>query len=244
MTAVVPTLKTFEIIYPSADGEPVAETYDHVYAIFTTLAVLKQYLAHRQATVLANQFLYYAQGFPKLRVAPDVMVIFDVEPGGRDNYKIWSEGEVPKVIFEITSPGTKSEDQNNKKDLYEGIEVQEYWLFDPKGEWITEKLRGYRLGEEGYQLIRDNRSEVLQLRLEIEGKVIGFYREDNGEKLLIPDEWAPAFQAERQRAEAESQRAEAEKQRAEAESQRAAELESLLARYREEFGELPEDKRY
>ncbi|MEG3932099.1 MULTISPECIES: Uma2 family endonuclease [unclassified Microcoleus] len=227
MTTVVPTLQTSEIVYPSADGEPLAETYDHVYAILTTLEVLKQYLADRRATVLANQFLYYAQGFPKVRVAPDVMVIFDVEPGGRDNYKIWEEGQVPKVIFEITSPGTKSEDQNNKKDLYERLEVQEYWLFDPRGEWIPEQLRGYRLGVEGYQLIRDNRSDVLQLRLEIEGKILGFYREDNGDKLLIPDELASALKAERQRAEAERQR--------------AAELESLLARYREQFGELPED---
>ncbi|MEG4303760.1 hypothetical protein QUB16_13725 [Microcoleus sp. D3_18a_C4] len=31
MTTVVPTLKTSEIVYPSADREPVAETYDHVY---------------------------------------------------------------------------------------------------------------------------------------------------------------------------------------------------------------------
>jgi len=49
--------------------------------LLTTLEVLRQYLKGRQATVLGNQFLYYAQGFPKLRVAPDVMVIFDVEPG-------------------------------------------------------------------------------------------------------------------------------------------------------------------
>jgi hypothetical protein len=62
-----------------------------------TLEVLKQYLADRQATVLGNQFLYYAEGFPKLRVAPDLMVIFDVAPGGRDNYKIWEEKQVPAV---------------------------------------------------------------------------------------------------------------------------------------------------
>ncbi|MCC3642675.1 MAG: Uma2 family endonuclease [Microcoleus sp. PH2017_33_LGB_O_A] len=230
MTAVVTTLKTSEIIYPSADGEPVAET---------TLSVLKQYLADRRATVLANQFLYYAQGFPKVRLTPDVMVIFDVEPGGRDNYKIWEEGQVPKVIFEMTSPSTQSEDKVIKKDLYERLEVQEYWLFDPKGEWIPEKLRGYRLGVEGYQIITDSRCEVLQLRLEIEGKLIGFYREDNGEKLLTPDELASALKAERQRAEAERQHAEVESQRAQSESQRAAELESLLARYREQFGKLP-----
>lgn len=232
MTAVAPIIKSSEIIYPSSDGEPVAESYDHFYVISVTLEVLKQYLLNRQATVLANQFLYYAQGFPKLRVAPDVMVIFDVEPGGRDNYKTWEEGQVPKVIFEMTSKSTRNEDKFTKKDLYERLEVHEYWLFDPRGEWIAEKLQGYRLRGDTYELITDNRSEPLKLRLAIEDKLIGFYREDNGEKLLIPDELASALNAERQRAEAERQRAEAERQRAD-------ELESLLARYREQFGELP-----
>jgi Uncharacterized protein conserved in cyanobacteria len=134
-----------DIFYPSSDGKPVAETYLHLYALLVTLEVLTQYLQGRRATVLANQFLYYAEGFPKLRVAPDVMVIFEVEPGGRDNYKIWEEKQVPAVIFEMTSKSTKNEDLTEKKTLYERLGVQEYWLFDPKGEWIKSKLRGYRL---------------------------------------------------------------------------------------------------
>ncbi len=158
MTALTPTLKQSQPFYASADGEPVAETYDHLYALLTTLEVLRQYLLGRQATVLGNQFLYYAQGFPKLRVAPDVMVIFDVEPGGRDNYKIWSEGQVPVVIFEMTSAGTQEQDTGFKKTLYEQLEVQEYWLFDPKGEWIEQRLRGYRLRGESYEPITDSRS--------------------------------------------------------------------------------------
>ena len=72
-------------LYPSSDGEPVAETYDHLYALLITLEVLRQYLDGQQATVLGNQFLYYSQGFPKLRTVPDVMVIFDVVSGGRDS---------------------------------------------------------------------------------------------------------------------------------------------------------------
>lgn len=111
MTATLKVAQQTEPFYPSEDGEPVAETYDHLYALLTTLEVLRQYLLGRQATVLGNQFLYYAQGFPKLRVAPDVMVIFDVPPGGRDNYKIWEEGQVPSVIFEMTSKSTKNQDQ-------------------------------------------------------------------------------------------------------------------------------------
>ena len=237
MTATLPVASQTEIFYPSADGEPVAETFDHLYALLTTLEVLKQYLANRQATVLADQFLYYSQGFPKLRVAPDVMVIFDVAPGGRDNYKLWEEGQVPSIIFEMTSGGTQDKDQVFKKMLYEQLGVKEYWLFDPKGEWIEEKLRGYRLRGEIYESITDSRSEPLQLRLQIEGRLIGFYREDTGEKLLIPDELAEALQQEvgaRQQAEEqveqERQRAEQERQRAE---QAEAEVEQLKAKLRE-----------
>lgn len=235
---VTPTVKQTQPFYPSADGEPVAETYVHLYALLTTLEVLRQYLKGRQATVLANQFLYYAQGFPKLRVAPDVMVIFDVEPGGRDNYKIWSEGQVPVVIFEMTSLGTQERDTSFKKTLYEQLEVQEYWLFDPKGEWIEEQLRGYRLRGESYEPITDSRSESLQLRLAVEGELIGFYREDSGDKLLIPDELVEALGEEvKARQQAQEQAAQAQEQAAQAQ-ERAAQAEALLTRYRERFGEL------
>ncbi len=224
MTATSPTTPTTPIFYPSSDGEPVAETYDHLYALLTTLEVLKQYLTGRQATVLADQFLYYAQGFPRLRIAPDVMVIFDVEPGGRDNYKTWEEGQIPVVIFEMTSKSTQDQDKTFKKTLYEQLGVLEYWLFDPKGEWIEQKLQGFRLRGETYELITDSRSEPLQLRLAIEGKLIGFYREDTGEKLLIPDELAQALQQAEERAEQAQQQ--------------LAEMEANLARYREQFGLL------
>jgi len=75
--------------------------------------------------------------------------------------------------------------------------VQEYWLFDPKGEWITQQLLGYRLVEENYVLIPDNISQVLGLRLEPAGQLIHFYRLDNGEKLLTPDELLVAKEQER-----------------------------------------------
>jgi Uma2 family endonuclease len=134
------------IVYPSGDGEPVAESYAHMYVMFVTLEVLRQYLAGQQATVLANQFLYYAQGFPKLRVAPDVMVILQVPPGGRDSYKIWEEGQVPQVIFEMTSAQTQRQDQEYKKDLYQALGVQEYWLFDPKGRMDYPAVIGLSFG--------------------------------------------------------------------------------------------------
>jgi Putative restriction endonuclease len=197
MTSLLPSSQSTEVFYPSSDGEPLAESYVHLCALLATLEVLRQYLLGKQGTVLSNQFLYYAQGFPRLRVAPDVMVIFNVAPGGRDNYKIWEEGQVPVVIFEMTSEGTKNQDMGFKKTLYEQLGVLEYWLFDPKGEWIKEQLQGYRLRGEVYEPITDSRCEPLQLRLQIEGQLIGFYREDTGEKLLIPEELAEALKQEK-----------------------------------------------
>ncbi len=207
-----------EIVYSSSDGEPLAETYDHLIAITTTLLILLQHVEGQQATVLANQFLYYAQGFPRLRVAPDVMVILGVPPGGRDNYKTWVEGQVPAVIFEMTSPSTRSQDEIEKKQLYESIGVTEYWQFDPRGEWIPEKLRGYRLagaGDQVYVPIVDYRSEVLQLQLSVDQSIIAFHRLDNGIKLLTTQELTLGLKQAETRAATESQRANVEAQRAE-----------------------------
>ena len=210
--------------YPSSDGEPVAETYDHFYAIAILLEMLRQYLTGRQATVLGNQFLYYAQGLPRMRVAPDVMVIFDVAPGGRDNYKIWEEGQVPAVVFEITSKGTQSVDIGFKRDLYAQMGVQEYWLFDPKNEWVEGQLQGYRLNGEEYLLILNGQSLVLGLQLSIEDKKIALHRLDNGEKLPFPSELAEQVSQERQA------KLDAE--------QSKQELEVLLQRYRDRYGDL------
>lgn len=197
MTGLLPTSQSTEIFYPSSDGEPLAETSVHADAIINTVTVLREYLKGQSAIVLADQFLYYAQGFPRLRVAPDVMVIFNVAPGSRDNYKIWEEGQIPVVIFEMTSEGTKNQDTGFKKTLYEQLGVLEYWLFDPKGEWIQEQLQGYRLRGEMYESITDGRCEPLQLRLQVEEQLISFYREDIGEKLLIPEELAEALTQEK-----------------------------------------------
>ena len=217
-----------EVFYPSEDGEPLAESYDHLYAILVTLEVLRQYLQGQRATVLADQFLYYAQGFPRLRVAPDVMVIFGVEPGGRDNFKVWQEGAVPSVIFEMTSKGTQQIDQTHKYCLYAQLGVQEYWLFDPKGEWLDSPLMGYRLNGDDYVAIEDGCSQVLGLRLEVEGKLIGFTEIETGRRLPMPAELSQELEKERQRADQASRWAEAERLKAEQQAQRAERLRAQL----------------
>ena len=234
MTAMI----TPTIYYPSGDGEPVAETFDHLYVILITIEVLRLYLQDVQACILGNQFLYYEEGNSGKRCAPDVMVIFGVKPGSRDNYKIWEEGAVPSVVFEMTSRGTKEKDNVEKKNLYAQIGVQEYWQFDPKGEWISEQLRGFQLVDGQYVPILNSISIALGLRLEVTGSLISFYRLDNGEKLLIPlelQERAQRFETELTMEQTRSQELEAELHETQIQ---AEELQAQIDRYRDRFGEL------
>ena len=241
MTAMIPS----KIYYPSGDGQPVAETFDHLYVILITIEVLRLYLQDVQACVLGNQFLYYEEGNSGKRCAPDVMVSFGVKPGSRDNYKIWEEGSIPSVVFEMTSRGTKENDDVDKKKLYAQIGIEEYWQFDPKGEWIKEQLRGFRLINGKYVPIVNSTSTALGLRLEVMGALISFYRSDNGEKLLIPAELQEKAEQEQARSQkfmnqlqvtqsqSEQFKTESEQYRSQAEA-----LQAQLDRYRDRFGEL------
>lgn len=230
MTGTLVTATESEIFYPIEDGKPLAESPEHFQVILNTFTVLAQYLQGQKAVVMSNQFLFYIQNNPRARVAPDVMVIFDVEHSDRQNYKIWSEGETPKVVFEMTSPSTRSEDTGFKYGIYKQMGVEEYWLFDPKGEWIPEKLRGYRLQdiviagteETFYQPIQDGISQALQLRLQVEDKLIGFYRLSNGEKLPIPNELLETV--ETQKVVIETQKVAIATQEAELEAERSARI--------------------
>lgn len=246
MTTLLPQAPA--IVYPSSDGEPLAETSVHIDAIIDAVVVLRQHLDGQSAIVLADQFLYYAQGYPKLRVAPDIMVVLNVTPGPRDNYKLWEEEQVPVVIFEITSEGTKNQDQGFKKTLYEQLEVREYWQFDPKSEWLEGQLKGYRLHGERYEPVVDSRIEPLHLRIAVDGQQVAFYREDTGEKLLASGELAQALRKEvrsrqqaEERAEQEHQRAEQEHQRAEQERQRAEQAETQVEQLKERLRSLGVD---
>ena len=241
MTAMIPS----KIYYPCGDGEPVAETFDHLYVILITIEVLRLYLQDIQACVLGNQFLYYEEGNSGKRCAPDVMVSFGVRPGSRDNYKIWEDGAIPNVVFEMTSRGTREKDNIEKINLYAQIGIEEYWQFDPKGEWISEQLRGFRLVDGQYVPILNLVSTVLGLRLEVTGALISFYRSDNGEKLLIPLELQEKVEWSQEKLRLEqirSQELEIQLKVTQSESEQfrsqAEELQAQLDRYRYRFGEL------
>src|SRR6266849_154709 len=122
-----------EDLYPSSDDKPVAETQVHVRLLLRLLGMLECHFRKEEDVLVAgNIFLYYAEGEPKKRRSPDIMVVRGVKGRhSRRSFMTWLERTVPSCIIELTSKKTAKEDINVKKPLYRRLGVREYILFDP-----------------------------------------------------------------------------------------------------------------
>ena len=71
------------------------------------------------------------------RVGPDLFIAFDVDSRGirenLPNYWIWETGKAPDFVMEVASPSTAEGDMGWKRELYQRLQIQEYWRFDPTG---------------------------------------------------------------------------------------------------------------
>ncbi len=169
MIATLPPKDRVE--YPTSDGRPLAETELHGREIIALLLMLEQYFADRaDVYVWGNNFIYYEEGNPRACFSPDCYVVFGVEKKERDCYKVWEEGgHIPSVVVEVTSRKTRRED-DEKKAKYSSLGIREYFMFDPKGEYIKDFLRGFRLEDGVYVPITPNaagRLESRELNLEL-----------------------------------------------------------------------------
>ena len=135
-----------EIDYPTSDGQPMAETTLH-RRIMTDLiqGLERQYRDVPDVWVGGNLFLYFEQGRPQAVVAPDVLLVKGVRKWDRPIYKLWEEGRVPSLVVEVTSDSTRDEDLSKKKGIYQRLGVEEYFLFDPYGDYLEPRLQGQRL---------------------------------------------------------------------------------------------------
>ena len=144
--------------YPSSDGRPMAETPVH-YAcmVYVTEALKHRYREQPDVYVGANMLHYYEQGNPQASVSPDVFVVLGArkdehrEGGWRDTYRLWEEPKAPDFVLEITSRSTRKEDLGKKRNLYATLGVSEYVLHDPRAEYLSPPLQGFRLGRGAYE---------------------------------------------------------------------------------------------
>jgi len=197
--------------YPHRDGRPMGETDVHRNVMFETIETLKAYYAGQQVYVTGNLLVFYKPGDKRRQVSPDAMVVKGAPPGLRLNYLIWEEGFSPNVVIEITSPSTRREDLKKKFEVYrDEMKVNEYFLFDPKNEYLKPQLQGYRLREGQYLSI-----EPVSGRLP--SGELGLHFESAGEQLRIFDpalsRWLPTVQEARDLAEEALDNAQRENER-------------------------------
>lgn len=213
-------------IYPESDGKPMAETDVHRSLLTDLVFTLETHFqSEPDVYVSGNLLVYYVKNNPAKCFAPDVFFVRGVPKGQRRIYKLWEEGVAPQIVIELTSRKTWKEDLQTKWRLYEELGVQEYFIFDPEYDYLDESLVGYRLenGKYAELEVKDGRvkSEVLGLELVDTGETLRLFDPATEQFLPTTNESAIAYQ----------ELQEAQKHN--------AELEVTLARYREQFGDLP-----
>jgi Uma2 family endonuclease len=202
------------IRYPTSDGRPMAETDLHRIQMVSSISALEmRYADDPNVYVSGNLLLYYEPENKRRHVSPDVFIVKGVEKKVRDYYLLWQEGKGPDAIIEMTSSSTRKEDTTKKFKLYRDVlKVREYFLFDPRGDYLKPTLQGYRLSRREYVPIAPvaNRlpSSVLGLHLERSGTDLRFFDPETGEWLPTLQEQAQLERAGRLRAEAAVERLE------------------------------------
>ena len=214
--------KSPELDYPSGDGRPMAETPLHRMNMTDVIAMLEErFAAEDDVYVSGNMLMYYVPGNRHRHLSPDVFFVRGVPKNKpRKYYLVWEE-RPPQCVIELTSQSTQDEDLIDKRQIYEEtIRVEEYFLFDPYGEYLKPVLQGFRLIEGAYVTIEpvDGRlpSETLGLHLEANGCWLRLYDPQQDQWLPTPKE--ARDEAEAAQREAETARREAEAARSKAEA--------------------------
>ena len=206
--------------YPSSDGKPVAETPLHYDRLTDVAAMLKHRYGHRPDVYAgANMLFYDTEGNSRRHLSPDVFVAFGVGNHDRDVYKLWEE-RPPAFILEITSKSTRGRDEGTKRHRYARWGVAEYFLYDPRAEYLDPPLRGLSLVGRRYRRMperalpngaRGHFSAALGLWLWLRDGELRLYDPATGADLLTPAEQVARADAEAARADTEaSARAKAE----------------------------------
>ena len=215
--------------YPSSDGRPMAESdFQRIPLTYAVDRLRCHFRNHAEVYVSGNLLLYFEEGNPGARVAPDVFVVFGVRNVERSSYRLWEESKSPDFVLEITSRATWREDQTSKRELYRRLGVQEYWHYDPTRDYLEPPLQGLDLVDGAYERLpgwelADGtlalRSEVLGLELRLAGRRMRFHDPQTGEDLLDLTETEDQLrEIEDQRRKIEDQRREIEDQRRKAEA--------------------------
>jgi Uma2 family endonuclease len=198
------------------------------------------------------------------RFAPDLFVVFDVDPHPRTRWVVSAEGKGLHFVMEVHVGGDRKKDAERNVRRYAELGIPEYFVYDR----AREHLRGWRLPSpdarayapivpQGGRYV----SHALGLELFLEGDRLRFYlanaplletRELVGrleasvnelqrraeEEARRAEEGARRAEEEARRADEEARRAEEEARRADEEARKRAEAEARVAELQAQLDRL------
>ena len=120
------------------------------------IQILTRHFAERSDVyVSGNMLMYYEEDNLRKSVAPDVFVVVGASRDeDRDTYLLWREPKAPDFVLEVTSKSTRRNDLVTKRALYESLGVFEYFMFDPRAEYLDPPLQGFGLRRGRYAALQ------------------------------------------------------------------------------------------
>lgn len=203
-----------QINYPESDGQPMADNTLQYRWIVTIQGGIDALFKDNPDVFVAGDLLWYpVESNSKIRVAPDVMVVFNRPKGDRGSYLQWQENNIiPQVVFEILSPGNTLTEMAKKWQFYNKYGVEEYYLYDPDKKDFSGWLR-----EENNLEVIDNINNWISPKLKIKFVMgeneLEIYRPD-GEKFVSYVELETQKQLAQEQLKRETQRANSESKKA------------------------------
>lgn len=137
---------------------------------------------------------------------PDMIVAFDVDAadiGETNGYVIEEAGKSPDLVLEVASSHTAQRDYTEKREIYAGMGVTEFWRFDHTGgDYYDAALTGDRLTAGAHrpmEMVTEpddviwGYSEALGLSLCWVNRRLRFWNPANQQYLLDPSELEEAL---------------------------------------------------
>lgn len=223
------------VLYPVTEETPVVQSNWHVSTVMAAHEMIWALLRDRPGeTLFSDILLYWDEGDPKKRVAPDLVVFPEIAcpEDLRRAIFLWNEASRPTFVLEVLSESTMVDDLTTKAAIYSDVlGVAEYFLCDPEAQPM--QVWGYRLHEGAYEAIRrDERGRLWSAELR------AWLGPDDYGMLQVWDESGaamPRYETALRRAEEERRRLNEARSRAIEERRRAEAAEERIRALEEEL---------
>ena len=169
-------------LYPGDVEDAMPEgTWARLQANYLVETILRVVVALDRQSAHANLPIYYRKGDPKKHVSPDAFFLAGVAYDPRlKSYCLWETGVIPRVVFEILSPGSQWKDRVANRRIYEELGIPEYYWFDPETRELEALILDpatQRYREQVADPQRRYRSDALGLEVGVEEDAIALYRD-------------------------------------------------------------------